>query len=407
MAIDRRLLGTLALLGFASGFPYGMLTGDPLRLWLLDGGVGLAALGMFSLVALPYSLKAVWSPLVDRWGIGVGRRRAWLAATPAAMAAGFAGLAAIDPAPGMAQAVILVAIVIAFFSASQDIAADAYRTERCDESHRGPGASAFVIGYRLAFVSSGWWVLELKGVAGWRGALLACAALMALLAVLALRRREPPPSPPVRLDELVVMPFRLLWSRFGMALLAVAVLAVSVRAADQMLGNVAVVFLKKAVAMGDADIGRLRSGFGLPVMILGSLAGAWMVQRWGLARALAVAVVLAAVSNAGYAVAAWAPQMPVVATAVLVEVWCSAVLGTAMVAWFMSLCEARCAATQYALLSSAPLLPGMVLVPFAGVWAAHLGWTWFFMATVLVAVPAVLALPWACRRGTTASSAAP
>jgi PAT family beta-lactamase induction signal transducer AmpG len=362
-----------------------------MRAWLRDHGTDIAVIGVTSLLALPYSLKFLWAPLVDRIGAGGARRRRWLAGTQAALALLVGLLGWLDPVAG-AAAVGTVCLLIAVAGATQDLAADAYRTEVCGPAERAPGASAFVLGYRVGMLLAVWGGLALAGDLGWRTVFLGLAGLLAVQALISRWRPEPPPAPPATLAELVVLPAQVLWARFAWATAAVLLFSAAVRAADALAGTLAVTFLQERY--GTADTGFLRGGVGLAATVAGTalagVLGAWL----GTGRLLVLATILGGASNLAYAwLAAAGGGLWAGGAAVAVEQACGGLLGTALVAWFMGLCDPRCAAGQYALLTAASSLPGILLGSLTGVWQKELGWTGFFALTAAIAVPAIILLP--------------
>ena len=147
-------LAAVTLLGFASGLPLA-LTGQAMQAWLTVDGIDIATIGFLSLVGLPYTFKFLWAPLMDRFELPLlGRRRGWLVLTQLALAGVLLALAAHEPKAGI-RVFALLAVLVAFLSASQDVVVDAYRTDLLPAAERGMGASLGVMGYRLAMILSG------------------------------------------------------------------------------------------------------------------------------------------------------------------------------------------------------------------------------------------------------------
>ena len=181
-------LAAVTLLGFASGLPLA-LTGQAMQAWLTLDGIDLATIGFLSLVGLPYTFKFLWAPLMDRFELPVlGRRRGWLVLAQLALAAVLLALAAAPPKESI-RFFALLAVLLAFLSASQDVVVDAYRTDLLPPSERGMGASLGVMGYRLAMLLSGgiafiWTVPQQGGGWDWPGVYRFMALVMAAAAVL-------------------------------------------------------------------------------------------------------------------------------------------------------------------------------------------------------------------------------
>jgi PAT family beta-lactamase induction signal transducer AmpG len=197
-------LAAVTVLGFASGLPLA-LTGQAMQAWLTVQGVDVATIGFLSLVGLPYTFKFLWAPLMDRFELpGLGRRRGWLVLTQLALAGGLMAMAATSPT-GATQVFALLALLVAFFSASQDVVYDAYRTDLLPAEHRGIGSSLYVLGYRLAMILSGGiafiWTDPQHG-SGWTwpevyrlmAAIMVGAAVISACFIPRLRQAAPPAS---------------------------------------------------------------------------------------------------------------------------------------------------------------------------------------------------------------------
>ena len=205
-------------LGFASGLPLA-LTAGTLQAWLTVAGLDLRTIGIFSLAGLPYTLKFLWSPVIDRFAPPwLGRRRGWMLASQLALILGIAAMAFSGPGGGTDPRIMLLgglAIAVAFLSASQDIAYDAYRADLLRPEERGPGAGVSVTGYRIAMLTAGAIALILSERIGWRETYLLMAALMTVGVVSTYVSPEPaaPPSVPKTLSEAIVAPLRNFFDR--------------------------------------------------------------------------------------------------------------------------------------------------------------------------------------------------
>ena len=227
--MPRRRLLVLMLLGFASGLPL-YLTGATLKAWMTDQGLSLATIGLFSSVSLPYTLKVFWAPLLDRYALpGLGRRRGWMLAMQFAMAASLALLASTDPRQSLLR-VVLLAIAVAFTSATFDIAVDAWRAEALEQKHLGLGNSVHIAAYRVAMLVSGGLALILAQAWGWRATylLMAGLTLVGSLGTWLAMNTDAVAAPPRSLGEAIVGPLRDLLTRPGIGfLLSFAVLYLS------------------------------------------------------------------------------------------------------------------------------------------------------------------------------------
>ena len=385
----------LLVFGFSSGLPF-YLTGRVLQAWMTVEGVDLATIGAFSLVALPYSFKFVWAPLLDRYiPPFLGRRRGWLLLTQLALLGAIAAMALQDPGTGI-RLLAANAVAIAFLSASQDVAADAYRADVLEEREMGAGAAIFVLGYRIALLVTGSLAFVLADRLPWPAVYLALATLM--LPGIAASLRGPEPvlhgRPPQTLAEAVRLPFLDFFRRAGLGRgLLVLLFIVLYRLSDSLAQNMATPFLLQT-GFSQTDIGVFQGGVGLGATLAGALAGGVVVARLGINRSLWVAGALQAGSNlAYYGLALVGRSYPFLVGTVVVENFFYGLVTSAFVAFLMSLCDPRFTATQYALLSSLMAASRDVLVAPAGAVAQAAGWPAFFLITLAAGIPGLALLP--------------
>jgi MFS transporter, PAT family, beta-lactamase induction signal transducer AmpG len=400
---DRRL-AVILLLGFSSGLPLA-LTGGTLQAWMTVEGVDLSTIGIFTLVGLPYTWKFLWSPLMDRYVPPfLGRRRGWLVVTQFALAAGIAAMAFASPKADLAW-LALLAVFVAFCSASQDIVFDAYRTDVSPNEQRGLAAAFTVVGYRIAMLTSGAAALVLVGgsgfipALGWQNTYLVMAVLMGVGAIATLWGPEPQvvAPPPRSLDEAVWLPLREFFSRPGAWVLLV--LIILYKLGDAFAGSLTTAFLLRGVHFSLDDVGYVNKGMGLAATIFGALFGGALMVRLGLYRALMAFGILQAVSNLAFmALAVAGKSWPLMLFAVGFENLCGGMGTAAFVALLMALCDHRFTATQYALLSALAAFGRVYVGPAAGYATdpKYLGLSWavFFFLTFLVALPGLLLLWW-------------
>ncbi len=394
-AFRTRKMGAVLVLGFASGLPL-YLTGRTLQAWMTVAGVNLSAIGFFGLVSLPYSLKFLWSPFIDRFSLPFfGRRKGWLFATQLALTAAIAAMAFQKP-PRALEIVALNALAIAFFSATQDIAVDAYRTDILESHELGPGSSVYVLGYRAAMVVTGALALVLADKMSWPAVYLALGILMAAVSLLCLRTPEPPRSaqPPSSLGEAVRLPFVDFFNRSGtMRGAAILAFIVLYRLGDAMINNMTTSFLLQT-GFSQTDIGVVQGGLGLLALIAGVLAGGAGISRIGMNRALWIFGALQAASNIAYLVLAEVGRnYPFMVSTILIENFCTGLGTAALFAFLMSLCNPRFSATQYALLSSMMAAGRDVLASPSGSIAQISGWPLFFVISIVAAMPGMALLP--------------
>lgn len=374
-------------LGFASGLPLA-LTAGTLQAWLTVAGMDLRTIGIVTLVGLPYTLKFLWSPLMDRfvppW---LGRRRGWMIATQLGLIAGIAAMAATGPADAI-WALSVLAIAVAFLSASQDIAFDAYRADVLLAPERGIGAGVSVTGYRIAMLVSGAVALILSDHIGWQSTYLLMAGLMLIGVATTLLSPEPSSAitPPRTLSEAVWGPIREFFSRSPA--LGLLLLIVLYKVGDAFAGTLTTAFLIRGVGFSSTEVGVVNKGMGLLATLLGALVGGALMTRMGLFRALLLFGSLQAVSNLSFMVLAWTGKSYLAMVSAVAFENLSGGMGTAaFVALLMSLCDHRYTATQFALLSALAALGRVFVGPPSGYLVETVGWVVFFFITFLAALP--------------------
>ncbi len=410
----RPQLIAVLLMGFSSGLPL-PLTFGTLTFWLAETGVSRTTIGFLTLVGSAYSLKFLWAPLVDRLPLGaltrrLGRRRGWALAVQAPLAVAILALGFTDPSvdPWMTA---MVAVVIAFLSATQDIVIDAYRIELLAPAEQGAGAAATQWGYRLGMIVSSAGALYAAEFGGWRAAFAIMAGFMLVGMVTIWSTREPAgtavdmrqtasESRAARLAAwlatAVMEPFRDFLTRPGWS--AIVVFIVLYKFGDALAGVMANPFY---VAMGftRVEVASISKIFGVVATMAGVGAGGLLVHRFGLARALVVCGVLQALSNLMYVFQALAGHDVVLLTATIgIENFTGGMGSAAFVAYLSGLCNIAYTATQYALLSSLATVGRTTLSAGGGWLSLQLDWPLFFMVTTLAALPGVAMAVWVMRR---------
>ncbi len=399
-----RNLAVILLLAFSSGLPLALTSGT-LQAWMTVDGVDLSTIGIFTLVGVPYTWKFLWAPAMDRFVPPLlGRRRGWLIVTQAALAAGIAAMAMLSPREDLAALAVL-ALFVAFASASQDIVFDAYRTDISSPEQRGLAGALTVVGYRTAMLVSGALAFVLVAGSpwfaglGWRQTYFVMAALMAVGIVATLLGREPQFAAPAprTLREAFVEPLREFFSRQDAWWLLV--LLVLYKLGDAFAGSLTTAFLLRGAHFSLADVGYVNKGMGLAATIVGAVFGGTLMVRLGLYRSLFAFGILQAVSNLAYmALALAGKSYPLMVLAVGFENFAGGMGTAAFVALLMALCDHRFTATQYALLSALASFGRVYVGPAAGFATdpryLGLGWGTFFFLTFLVALPGLAILAW-------------
>ncbi|WP_245153513.1 muropeptide transporter [Allopusillimonas ginsengisoli] len=384
----------LLVLGFASGLPLALTTGT-LQAWATVDGVSLQNIGFLTLIGTAYTIKFLWAPLVDRYSPPVlGRRRSWVFFSQLLLAVTIAAMGLLSPA-GHLGFLAVIAVIVAFLSATQDIAFDAYSTDVLRQEERAAGAAVKVLGYRLAMIVSGGLALVLADQwLGWHNTYFLMGGLMALCAVATVLAPEPEviAKAPVSLRIAVVEPLVEFFSRRGAV--TVLLLIVLYKLGDAFAGALSTTFLLRGAGFDVTEVGTINKVFGLAATIVGALAGGGIMARLGLYRSLMLFGVMQAVSNFGYWVlAVTPPHLYSMALVVTVENLCGGLGTAAFVALLMALCKQEFSATQFALLSALSAVGRTYLAgPFTPPLVESFGWPVFFVLTVLIAVPGLLLL---------------
>lgn len=407
----RRRILVVLLLGFSSGLPL-LLSFSTLSTWMREVGVDLTSIGLFSLVGLPYTVKFLWAPMMDRLPLPpltgwLGRRRGWMVATQLALIVTLLALGTTNPLSSPLL-MALFGVLVAFFSASQDIVVDAYRIETLEETEQGAGAAAYVLGYRLGILAAGAGALLLADSLGWFPAYAAMAALMLVGLITILSNPEPVTAEPdalvgvarpgagaleraaLWLSEAVVAPFVEFLKRPWAWLILLFILLYKL--GDAFLGSMTNPFYID-VGFTKTEIAQVTKAFGLVALLAGLVVGGLMVRRLGMMWALLICGVLQAASNLVFAVQAMVGnELWMLMITIGVENATGGMGTAAFIAYLSRLTNVAFTATQYALLSSFMAFGRTVLASPSGWAAQQLGWIEFFVASTAIAVPGLLLL---------------
>jgi len=420
----------ILLLGFASGLPLA-LTGSTLSTWLKDAGVTITAIGLFAAVAMPYSLKFFWAPLIDRLPLLVltkqfGRRRGWMLLIQLLLASVIALMAFADPIANPWWTAV-VALMLSTLSASQDIVLDAYRTERLKPEEYGPGIAMFTLGYRIGMLISGAGALYLAEYYGWQATYLTMAAIMGSMMLLTLLSREPD-SPLIEADDkteslgqrwiswfksAVIAPFTNFMTReqWLLILLFIALYKLG----DAFLGVMTNPFLLE-IGFTKPQIASIVKIYGFAATIIGTFWGGSLAKKYGVYGPLFFCGLLHAATNMMFLVQVKVGSDPtplfnwiiplgengweiapgtgsfVLALGIALENLSGGMSSAVLVVFISQLCNIQYTATQFALLSSLATLGRTTLSSSSGYFVKLLGWEGFFVFSVLLALPSLLLL---------------
>ncbi|MBW1789476.1 MAG: AmpG family muropeptide MFS transporter, partial [Deltaproteobacteria bacterium] len=399
LVFTSRMLVAL-LMGFSCGLPL-LLTISVLQAWMKEEGVDLTVIGLMALVGLPYTIKFLWAPLLDRFTLPLlGRRRGWMLTAQLFLMLAIVGLGLTDPAnhPWM---VAFAAFMVTFFSASQDIVVDAYRREDLSDEELGLGSSLYINGYRVGMLLASGGGLILADHVPFSIVYMVMAGCLIPGVVTTLIAPEPasPAGAPKTMREAVLDPLTEYFSRRDALWILAFVLFYKI--GDTMAAAMTIPFYLD-IGFSKTEIGAVVKLFGFWATIAGSLIGGVMMFRLGIHRALWVFGVLQAASTACFAVLARIGHSVPALSGVIGFENLSGGMGTAAYAAFMaSITNRKFTATQYALLTSLMGVPRVMASAPTGFLAKIMGWEGFFIACTLIAIPGMLLLlkfaPWHAR----------
>jgi MFS transporter, PAT family, beta-lactamase induction signal transducer AmpG len=398
-------------LGFSAGLPLLLVFGT-LSFWLREAGVNRATIGFISWVALTYAFKWCWAPLVDRLPIPVltralGRRRSWLIVAQIGVMVGLVGMAFSDPKISVAS-IVWFALMVAFFSATQDIALDAYRIESGNADRQSALAATYQMGYRVAMIWAGAGVLWIAAraevanpqnydVNAWRVAYLVMAASMIVGLATVLFSKEPAPKPlePAKtlLDWLraaLIEPFADFFTRYKWHAALILALIATYRISDIVMGIMANPFY---VDMGYTkdEVAAISKFYGVIMTLVGAFVGGVLSMKIGMMRTLMLGAILSATSNLLFAwLATRGHDVQSLTLVISADNLSAGIASTAFIAYMSSLTNISYSATQYALLSSMMLLLPKWVAGFSGVAVNSVGYPSFFIGTALLGIPVLL-----------------
>ncbi len=378
-------------LGFASGLPL-YLTSSTLAAWMTNEGVSLKTIGVFSLVGTSYTFKFAWAPLMDRYFPPfLGRRRGWLVVTQGLLMVALIAMGQVNPKENPFLMAALAALV-AFFSASQDIVADAYRTDLLSEQERAFGVSVFTLGYRVGMVIALAVALILSDIIGWKYTYAAMGGFLIIGMVAAVLGPEPTAeSPPSTLADAVIKPFQEYWRRGWPAILALLFI-VAFRVGDAIAFRMYTPFVLK-MGFTNTEYGIITKLPGMLGSISGAVVGGLLVTKIGLRRSLYLFGSAQALTNLLYlALYMHGKNDFFLAGTVATDNFTGGMGGAAITIFMTGLCNKNFSATQYALISSLAAVPMQVLGAVSGYLAEALGWTNFYVFTTVAMAPALVIL---------------
>ncbi len=379
------------LMGFSSGLPF-LLTSNTLQAWMKDAQLDLTVIGIFSMIGLPYTLKFVWAPLLDRYQLPFfGRRRGWIFLAQSGLAFFTMAISFVQPGTHL-KLFAIIALIIAFLSASQDIVVDAYRRETLSDEELGFGSALYQYGYRIAMMLAGAFALILADHISWSLVYLLMASIILMTIFITFTAPEPQQyqPPPKSLTESVIGPFVDYLKRDGAIIILLFILLFKV--GDNLAGRMLTPFYLD-MGFSKTEIGSIAKIFAPAFAWLGPVIGGFFVFKFGIYRALWFSGFLQAASTFGFVLLSWVGKNNWMLAAVVGFEDLTATIGTiAFVAYMASLCDKRFTATQYALLSSLSGVPRVIIATPSGYLAKLMGWSNYFLLCTAIAIPGMLLL---------------
>jgi PAT family beta-lactamase induction signal transducer AmpG len=398
----------MTFLGFSGGLPF-LLVFSTLTAWLTEGDVKRSTIGFFAWVGITYSIKVLWAPIVDSVPLPLvtsrlGQRRGWIFLGQIGIAIGLVSMALNGPANLLVLS--FCALLVAFSSATQDVAIDAFRIESAVPEYQGAMSAAYVFGYRVALLVAGAGALYLADIHSWTLAYLAMASLMLIGIVTVMLVREPVRELPPTVITLtvsgvrrwfvgaVIGPFAEFFARNGKTALVILVFIAVFRLSDIAMGIMANPFY---LDMGytKTEIANVAKIFGFFMSIAGSFICGALVVKWGLMRPLLIGAIAVALTNLLFAgLSTLEPKVSYLAIVISADNISGGFAATAFIAYLSSLTNRSYTATQYALFSSLMTLPGKFISGFSGMVVDGFGYFEFFVVAAMLGLPAIFLVLW-------------
>lgn len=387
---SRKKYASVAWVSFASGLPL-LLVGSTLQAWFTTSGISLMSIGLLSLVGFPYLLKFLWSPVIDRvsWG-RFGRRKGWMTIMQVLLCVSLFVMSFFSPTSHI-LVVASLALVVAFFSATQDVAVDAYRTDLLTLKERGHGSAVTNIAFRAAMMVAGFLALFIAAETNWHVMYAIMAVLMLFLAVGGRFISNPKGQPvgPKNMRSAVVEPMKNFWQRFGTKEIILLVLFVLFyKFSDALALSLNTTFLLRALGFSLLTVGSVAKITSTVAILLGSVTAGFLMPRMSLYRSLWWFGWLQLISTLGFCVLSIVGHNVVMMAAVMfIDFFCGGLGSVAFVVLLMTLCNKQYSATQYALLSALAAVTRVIIGPISAIVVQHVGWLDFYVIAFLLGIP--------------------
>ena len=390
---------SMLFLGFSAGLPFPLVFAT-LTAWLASVEIGIAEISMFAWVGIVYAIKFLWAPIVDKLSLPLlsrllGRRRAWMLSTQFAVLLGLLIISSVNPMENLSLFAVF-SVLIAFASATQDIAIDAYRIEIINNRFQGAMAAAYQLGYRVAVLIAGAGTLYIAAFNTWNFAYKVMSFFMLVGIITTLLISEPrlqsrkKRSAMTWLKEAVIEPFSEFFFRNGYWSIVLLMMIGLYRVSDLILGIVANPFFLD-VGFELTEIASTTQVFGIGVTIFGAFVGGLAVAKYEIGRPLILGSILLVITNLFYIfLIGSGPDIRYLILTISVDNFALGFSGSVFIAFLSSLTSRKYTATQYALFSSLMTLPGKAISGFSGQFIETVGWYNFFLYAALAGVPAII-----------------
>ena len=393
----------ILFLGFSSGLPFGMLI-DPLNFWLSEEEISRSSIGLLSLITLTYPMKVAWSPFIDRLKIpllssSIGQRKSWLFLTQLVVSIALIGMAITDPKSSLSILVVF-ALLVAFFSATQDICIDAMRIELVEEKELGEATAMYQAGWRLAFLVSQVATFFIASLFDWSSAYFCSAVLMLLILITCFLKvpepeREEDPyialtsKPLAWVFSSYVKPFLEIFNRLRDRIFLILLLVITYRFSDLLLGPMAMPFYRET-GFTKEEVAIITNAFGIIVTMPGAFLGGLLIYRYNIMKTVLVGALLVAITNLFFAgLDVIGHNIAFLTLTISVDNLSQGLAGTALIAYLSSLTNQNFTATQYALLFSLAVIPGKLLASSSGFIVDSFGYFNFFIFASFMGIPAI------------------
>ena len=390
---------SMLFLGFSAGLPFPLVFAT-LTAWLASVEIGITEISMFAWVGIVYAIKFLWAPIVDKLTLpllsrSLGKRRSWMLCTQFAVLLGLLIISSINPVENLRLFAVL-SVFIAFASATQDIAIDAYRIEIINNRFQGAMAAAYQLGYRIAVLIAGAGTLYIAAFNTWNFAYKIMAFFMLVGVITTLFIREPSLQSKKQrstmswFKEAIIQPFSEFFFRNGYWSIVILLMIGLYRVSDLILGIVANPFFLD-VGFQLTEIASTTQVFGIGITIFGAFIGGLTVAKYEIGRPLVLGSILLVVTNLFYIfLIGSGPDIRYLILTISVDNFALGFSGSVFIAFLSSLTSRKYTATQYALFSSLMTLPGKVISGFSGQLIESIGWYNFFLYAALAGIPAII-----------------